>query len=214
MITLVFIAIGIIAACIALLIGEIRRYLARPRSKQQEFTPKHSVASPTVSWSSIAWAISLALLCLGIVAHSLYFPQATWVHLPYHIGRKFGDGIVMWLIFNVTVGRKQGYMRAAFAFLLISGTTITTGLISHAEGQRAAKQMKTELRRFFVDPTNADQSLPYAERQRGAAAATEAEFSQVTQFIKTFMDKMATLQMTTYAKWLQVVSKIFWIPKG
>jgi hypothetical protein len=65
---------------------------------------------------------------------------------------------------------------------------------SHAEGQHAAEQMRTELRRFVADPTNADQSLPYAERQRGAASATAAEFAQLTQFIKTFMNKMATVQ--------------------
>ena len=193
MIVLVFIAIGIILACIVLLIGEIRSHLARARSKKEAGAVDQRFRTTKINWPSITWMISLTLLCIGIVAYSYYYPQSTMGVLPYHLGRKMGEGFVIWMIFNVTFGRKQGYKKAALSFLVISGSTTASGLISYRQEESATRQLKTEIQQLLTGPTtNAHGLAPSPEGKSDTASATRGEFLEIAQFTKTLMNKVAS----------------------
>ncbi|HEY5812973.1 MAG TPA: hypothetical protein VIT23_10015, partial [Terrimicrobiaceae bacterium] len=73
------IAISTIVVCVVLLIGEVRRYLAMATIKQREWPPGHTLKSPRVNSWSIAWTISLAVLCLSIVAYGWLYPRALFL---------------------------------------------------------------------------------------------------------------------------------------
>ena len=73
------IAISIIVVCVVLLIGEVRRYLAMATNKQREWPPRHTLKSPRVNSWSIAWMISLTVLCLSIVAYGWLFSRALFL---------------------------------------------------------------------------------------------------------------------------------------
>ena len=193
MTVLVFIAIGILLVSIGLLIGEVRRHLARARDKEPQGAPKQARVIPKVESRSVLWTVSLALLCLGIVAYGYYFPQQTWCNLSYHLGRYLGAGFIIWMIFNVTFGRKQGPRKAGLSVLLICGATITSGLIAYKEAESAGEQLKAELRQVVTGITNTQEPPPYIERQTNTASGTRRQFAEIDRYVKTYMTQFASL---------------------
>jgi hypothetical protein len=193
MIVLVFIAIGIILVSIGLLIGEVRRHLARARDKEPQGPPKRARVIPKVERTSVLWTVSLALLCLGILAYGYYFPQQIWSNLNYHLGRKVAAGFIIWMIFNVTFGRKQGTGKAVVSVWLICGATITSGLIAYKEAESAGDQLKAELRQVVTGITNTQEPPPYIEGQTNTVSGTRREFVEIERYVKTCMTQFASL---------------------
>jgi hypothetical protein len=137
--------------------------------------------------------ICLTLLCLGIVAYG-YYPQMTWCHLHYHLGRKMGEAMILWMIFSVTLGRKQGYKKGVLSFLLISAAGYTGGLISYTEGQGEVEQLKTEFRQVFAEATNSQQSREQTQRQTNSTRAHKGDQAELRRWFTTVINEMAGLR--------------------
>ena len=193
MIIVVFIAIAIILACVGLLIGEIGRYLARTRNNQETRALNQTFASAKVNWWSITWMTCLTLLCLGIVGYG-YYPQMTWCNVGYHLGRKTGQAIILWLVFSVTLGRKQGFKKGFLSFLLIAAAGCTGGLISYTQAQSEQEQLKTELRQLFMGAPHAQTPSTQTQRETSSAPALRGESAELRGFFTTVVNKMVALQ--------------------
>jgi len=181
MIIFLFIAIAAMLVAVGLLIDEIRSYLARTRKNQQSPARTRPFADRKVNWWNIAWLICLTLLCLGIVAYG-YYPQMTWCNVGYHLGRKTGQAIILWLVFSVTLGRKQGFKKGFLSFLLIAAAGCTGGLISYTQAQSEQEQLKTELRQLFMGAPHAQTPSTQTQRETSSAPASRGESAELRGF--------------------------------
>jgi ABC-type Fe3+ transport system permease subunit len=109
MIVFVFIAVAILIASIVLLIGEVRAYLTRTRNKQQVCALKQALKSSELNWASIAWMISLTLLCVGILTNGYLYPSAALIPIgsgpaslhPMDLrAYNIQYGLLLWLVFK------------------------------------------------------------------------------------------------------------------
>ena len=179
MIIILFICVALLLIGVVLLIREIQSYLVRTRANRQHGTLNQTLASPKVNWRSLTWLICLTLLCLGIVAYG-YYPQMTWSHLSYHSGRKVGEAVILWLVFSVTLGRKQGYMKGALSFVLIVLAGYTGALISYTQGKSQEKQFKIEARKLVNEWETAQTLSPQTQRETTSAPAPGGEAAEIT----------------------------------
>ena len=186
--TVLVIAFSIMVVCVALLIGEVRRYLTT--SGQRAGQALKSVA-PANSWS-IVWTISLAVLCLAIIVHGWLYPRALFVTLVsppafvtpgYLQGYNVSCGVLIWLVFRSTIGRNQGGLKSVISLLAISGSVLATVLIGNREGSIAME----EIQRHLSSLASLDSGTnPDAPRARG-------EFGEIERFYKTRLSQMASL---------------------
>jgi hypothetical protein len=105
-----------------------------------------------------------------------------------------GGAIILWLVFNVTLGRKQGYKKGLLSFLLVAAAGYTSGLISYTQGQSDTEQFKTELRKLLVVAPNAQTTSSQTPRETTSARALRGESAELYRFSKAVVNKMVALQ--------------------
>lgn len=186
------IAISIIVVCVVLLIGEVRRYLAMATIKQREWPPGHTLKDPRVNSWSIAWMISLAVLCLSIVAYGWLYPRALFLTIvpspasinpAYLQGYNLSCGVLIWLVFRSTIGLNQGGVKSVISLLAISGSVLAAVLISNREGSIAMEEIQRHVSSLASSDSETNSNVP---RARG-------EFGEIERFFKTRLSQMATL---------------------
>lgn len=202
MIVLVSAAIAIILACVVLLIGEVRRYLATARNKQPGSARAYTFKSPKVSWPSITWIISLTLLCAGIIASGYLYPRTVFLPIApepassspgYLQGYNLGFGLLIWLIFAYTIGRQQGRVEAAISFLAISGSVFVTVRIADRQSSIAMSEIQRQVS-SLAGSAPGTQALPQRSEAHSASPRARGEFGEIERFVKTWLNQMASLQ--------------------
>lgn len=186
------IAISITVICVVLLIGEIRTYRATDSSKPSELAPSHPFkSSRNKSWS-LAWWISLTVLCLSIVAYGWLYPRALFLTIvpspafvtpAYLQGYNVSCGVLIWLVFRSTMGRNQGGLKSVISLLAISGGVLTTVFISNREGSVALGEIQRHVSSLASSGGGSNAAVT---RARG-------EFGEIERFFKTRLSQMASL---------------------
>jgi hypothetical protein len=136
--------------------------------------------------------ISLAILCLSIVAYEWLYPRAlflTIVPSPASISPAYlqaynvSCGVVIWLVFRTTIGRNQGGVKSVISLLAISGSVLATVLISNREGSIAVEEIQKHVSSLASAGSEKNSNVP---RARG-------EFGEIERFFKTRLSQMASL---------------------
>lgn len=157
---------------------------------------EQDTSSTTLDQPSRAWMTSLAIVCLGIVAYGYLYSKNTTSNFAFLFGYNLPIGLVIWAIFHVAVGRKQGKKNAGLAFAAIFGALIASDLISYSQQKVSATQAITEIQKDYSSITKAAtdaQGLPQRiDRQLDTTPTTKGEFGEMERFMKTFMNKMAS----------------------
>ena len=184
--------ISITVVCVVLLIGEIRRHRAVCTNKQGELPPNHTFKSSRVNAWSMAWLISLTVLCLSIVAYGWLYPRALFLTIvpspafitpAYLQGYNVGCGVLIWLVFRSTIGRNQGGVKSIISLLAISGAVLATVFISNREGRVAVGEIQRHV-----------SSLASSGGEPNAAIMrARGEFGEIERFFKTRLSEMASL---------------------
>jgi hypothetical protein len=186
------VAISTIVVCLVLLIGEVRKYLAMAANKQSELHPRHTLKSPRFHWGSVAWMISLTVLCLGILAWGWLYPRALFLPIlpnstsispAYLQGYNVSCGVLIWLVFRSTIGRNQGGVKSVISLLAISGSVLATVLISNREGSIAMEEIQRHVSALASSGSETNSDVPKA---RG-------EFGEIERFFKARLSQMASL---------------------
>ena len=101
------------------------------------------------------WAISLAVLCVGIVAYAVTYSTNTTSDLAFLFGYNLPIGLVIWAIFQGAVGRKQGTKKGGLSFLAIFAALIGGSLFGYSQQRHAATQAVTEIQKSYSSITSA-----------------------------------------------------------
>ena len=185
-------SIGIALVCVVLLIGEFRRQRALRTDKQSELPSRRTFTSSPASRWSLAWLISLTLLCLSIVASGWLYPRALFLTIgpspdlitpPYLQGYNVSCGVLIWLVFRSTIGRNQGEVKSVISLLAISGAVLATVFISNREGSVAVGEIQRHVSSLASPGGEQAAALP---RARG-------EFGEIERFFKERLSQMALL---------------------
>lgn len=193
MIIVLLISIAIIIVGVVMLIREIHSYVIRTRNNRPNGTPDQPLANRKVNWGSITWMIGLTLLCLGIVAYGFY-PQMTWSNVGYHCGRKMGQAGILWMVFFVTLGRKQGYKKGALSFVLIVAAGYASGRMSYTQGESEFEQVRAEFRKVLAEGTTAEGLAPLTQGQTSSAPALKGAAAEMHRFSTTCVNESVALQ--------------------
>jgi hypothetical protein len=149
------------------------------------------------------WKISLAILCVGILAYSLLYSENTIDNLPYLIGYFIPWALLIWAVFIVVIGKTRRLKVAGLSFLAIYGSLIVSALIGLSQQKIGLSQQKQEavqaiteiqdqyaaLIRSSVD----SQSIPKSiERRIDTTPKAQGELGEVERFMKEFINQMAS----------------------
>lgn len=141
------------------------------------------------------WAISLAVICVGIVAYGVIYSTNTTSDLAFLFGYNLPISLVIWAIFQAAVGRKQGPKKGGLSFLAIFAALIGGSLVGYSQQRSAATQAITEIQKSYSSITSAAndaQGIPQRiEGNLDATPKTKGEFGEMERFMKIFMNKMA-----------------------
>lgn len=150
----------------------------------------------TVNQTYHPWLISLAVVCLGIIAYGYLYSKNQTSDFAFLFGYNLPIGLAIWGIFHVAIGRKQGSKKAVISFLVIFGALIASGLIGYSQQKSAAIQAITEIQKDYASvtkPATDAQGLPQRiEGQLDTTPKTKGEFGEMERFMKTVMNKMAS----------------------
>lgn len=150
----------------------------------------------SVNQPNRAWLISLAVVCLGIIAYGYLYSKNSTSDLAFLFGYNLPIGLVIWGIFYAAIGRKQGSKKAGLSFLVIFGSLIASGLIGYSQQKSAATQAIMEIQKDYSSITRSAtdaQGLPQRiEEKLDTTPKTKGEFGEMERFMKTFMNKMAS----------------------
>ncbi len=186
------ITISITVVCVVLLIGEVRRHRAMGTNKQGELPPSQTFKSSRVNSWSMAWMISLTVLCLSIVAYGWLYPRALFLTIvpspafitpAYLQAYNVSCGVLIWLVFRSTIGRNQGELKSVISLLAISGSVLATVLISNREASIAMEEIQRHVSSLASSGGEANSTVT---RARG-------EFGEIERFFKTQLSEMASL---------------------
>jgi hypothetical protein len=178
--------------CVVLLIGEVRRDLAMGTNKQRELPPRYTLTSPRVNSWSLAWTISLTVLCLSIVAYGWLYPRALFLTIvpnPASISPAYlqaynvSCGVLLWLVFRSTIGRNQGGVKSVISLVAISGSVLSIVLISNREASIAMEEIQRHVSSLG---SSGSQTSSTVTRARG-------EFGEIERFFKRRLSQMASL---------------------
>lgn len=143
-----------------------------------------------------AWLISLAVVCLGIIAYGYLYSKNSTSDLAFLFGYNLPIGLVIWGIFYAAMGRNQGSKKAGFSFLVIYCSLIASGLIGYSQQKSAATQAITEIQKGYTSITGSAidaQGLPQRIGEKlDITPKTTGEFGEIERFTKIFMNKMAS----------------------
>ena len=184
--------ISITLVCLVLLIREFRRQRAVRTNKRGESPPSRTFTrSPVNAWS-MAWLISLIVLCLSIVADGWLYPRALFLTMvpspvlitPAHLqAYNVSCGVLIWLVFRSTIGRNQGDLKSVISLLAISGSVLATVLIGNREASIAMEEIQRHVSSLASSGGEANSTVT---RARG-------EFGEIERFFKTQLSEMASL---------------------
>lgn len=155
---------------------------------------ERQISSTAVDQPNRTWIISLAVVCVGIIAYGYLYSKNTTSDLAFLLGYNLPIGLVIWAIFHAAVGRKEGNKKAGLSFLAIFGSLIASGLIGYSQQKTAATQAITEIQKDYSSiirsGTDAQGMPQRIEGQLDTTPTTKGEFGEIEQFMKTFMNKM------------------------
>ena len=142
------------------------------------------------------WKISLALLCVGILAYSLLYSENTIDNLPYLIGYFIPWALLIWAAFIVVVGKTRQLKVAGLSFLAIYGSLIVSALIGLSQQKQEAVQAITEIQDQYaalIRSSVDSQSMPKSiERRIDTTPKAQGELGEVERFMKEFISQMAS----------------------
>lgn len=150
----------------------------------------------SVNQPNRAWSISLAVVCLGIIAYGYLYSKNSSSDLAFLFGYNLPIALVSWGIFYAAIGRKQGGKKVGLSFVAIFGSLIASGLIGYSQQKSAATQAISEIQRSYTSITRSGtdaQGQPQRiEKELDATPKTKGEFGEMERFMKAFMNKMAS----------------------
>ncbi len=157
---------------------------------------------PTWAW---AWAAWLIALCAAIVVYSFLYPNGNTSNIGYTVGRNLPIGLVIWGVFQLTVGRKLGrrktgvqFGKDAVAFLSIWCALVAGSLGGYAQQRGKAIQAISEIQKSYsalIVKSGASTSVP----PRGGSvvegeSTSSGQFGEMTMYMKEQMANSAALQ--------------------
>lgn len=146
------------------------------------------------------WTISLAVLCVGIVAYGVIYSKNTISDLAYLFGYNLPIGLIIWGVFQVAVGRKHGAKKGGLSFLAILAALIGGSLVGYSQQKSATTQVITEIQESYSSITSAAtdaQGMPQRiEGNLDTTPKTKGEFGEMERFLKIFMTKWWPSTMT------------------
>jgi hypothetical protein len=190
--TVLVITISITVFSVVLLIGETRSQRAGRTNRQGELPSRHTFKSSRASLCSMAWLISLTVLCFSIIAYSWLYPRALFLTIvpasafitpAYLQGYNVSCGVLIWVVFRSTIGRNQGAAKSVISLLAISGGVLATVFISNREGSVAVGEIQRHVSSLASAGNAENSNVP---RARG-------EFGEIEYFFKTRLSQMAAL---------------------
>lgn len=155
---------------------------------------KANIANP--NQPNRIWLITLAVVCLAIVAYGYLYSQNPVSDLAFLFGYNLPIGLLVWGIFYVAVGRNQGAKMAGLSFLAIIGSLIASGLVGYSQQKNAATQAITEIQKDYSSIISSGidaQGLPKRiDELLDTTPKTKGDFGEMEHFMKIFMNKMAS----------------------
>lgn len=142
------------------------------------------------------WLSTLTLVCLGILACGYFYSKNTVSDFAFIFGYNLPVGLVVWGIFHVFIGRKQGTKMAGLSFLAIFGSLIASDLIGYSQQNNMATQAITEIQKDYSSMirsgTDAQGFPKRIDEQLDTTPKTKGEIGEMERFTKTVMNKMAS----------------------
>lgn len=142
------------------------------------------------------WAVSLTVLCVGIVAYGVIYSTNTVSNLTYLFGYNLPICLVIWAIFHVAVGRKQGTKKGGLSFLAIFAALIGGSLVGYSQQKSATTQAITEIQKSYtsiMSSANDAQGMPQRiEGNLDTTPKTKGYIGEIERFMKIFMNKMTS----------------------
>ena len=190
----------------------------QPGSPSVKTQPKQATSSqataPVKVGGWLLWAISLALVCFGLLTYSYFYTNNATSDLVFLFGYNFSIGSLIWGVFyaafNNATGRNQGNKKAGLAFLAIIASLVGGDLLSYSQRENTERQAAGEIKKAFSSLTESAfdaQGRPQRiEEKLDVNPKTKGAVGEVERFMKSFINK-ATSQRNDY---LLELSAIGW----
>ena len=162
----------------------------------------------TISKPMWVWAAWLTALCVVIVVYGFLRPWGNTSNIAYLIGYNLPIGLVVWGIFQLTVGRKRGRGKAGIAFLSVWCALVAGSLVGYAQQRKEAVQAVSAVQKSYT-ALIAKSSAPAATLQSDESgmedeSAPNGQFGEMARYMKDLMLKAATLQKDYKTALLQI----------
>ena len=176
-------------------INAIRKHFRKSRSTHETGPLPECSESDADEWSGRIWVFALTVLCLGIIAFGYFYPELRTGTVGYHIGHVVGTGLIIWTIFNVTLGRNHGYIKAVLSLVLISAAFYLSALIGMWQEDAATIRMNAAFRQLATEAlTNSQASPRHAERREDTASTARGEIGEMERFRQSLLNRAVSMR--------------------
>ncbi len=80
--------------------------------------------------SGLSWKISLAIVCVGILAYGVFFSEIRTVDPAHLLGFNLPIAVFIWIIFNAIFYGKRGANALFHTFIVIYASLIVSNLLA------------------------------------------------------------------------------------